>query len=135
MKVFRVVSINGMNISPNSISVNHCHSIINNKILELHIRIQIWIDQLLIFTEKFSPLPGFEPRTSPVPSRYATNWAILAWTILKYFVWLWGLVKTKLSLSSQLLVVQFRTGICSLKRTPPRLTLAKLAKDSVLVTV
>ena len=33
----------------------------------------------LIFTEKFSPLPGFEPGTSPVPSRYATNWAILAW--------------------------------------------------------
>ena len=32
---------------------------------------------LLIFTEKF--LPGFEPGTSAVPSRYATNWAILAW--------------------------------------------------------
>ena len=31
------------------------------------------------FIEKFSPLPGFEPGTSPVPSRYATNWAILAW--------------------------------------------------------
>ena len=35
--------------------------------------------QLLNFTEKFSPLPGFEPWTSTVPSRYATNWAILAW--------------------------------------------------------
>ena len=38
-----------------------------------------WIIQLLIFIEKFSPLPGFELGTSPVPSRYATNWAILAW--------------------------------------------------------
>ena len=28
---------------------------------------------VLIFTEKFSPLPGFEPGTSLVPSRYATN--------------------------------------------------------------
>ena len=35
-------------------------------------------NQLLIFIEKFSPLPGFEPGISPVPSRYATNWAILA---------------------------------------------------------
>ena len=35
--------------------------------------------KLLIFIEKFSPLPGFDPGTSPVPSRYATNWAILAW--------------------------------------------------------
>ena len=42
--------------------------------------------QLLIFIEKFSPLPGFEPGTSPVPSRYATNWAILAWMI-SYKVW------------------------------------------------
>ena len=48
-------------------------------ILELNIHIQIWTIQLLIFTEKFSPLVGFEPRTSPLPSRYATNWAILAW--------------------------------------------------------
>ena len=31
------------------------------------------------FNEKFSPFPGFEPRTSLVPSLYATNWAILAW--------------------------------------------------------
>ena len=36
-------------------------------------------NQLLIFIEKFSPLPVFEPGTSPVPSRYATNWAILVW--------------------------------------------------------
>ena len=48
-------------------------------ILELYIRIQFRTIQLLIFTEKFSPLPEFEPRTSPVPSWYATNWAILAW--------------------------------------------------------
>ena len=48
-------------------------------ILELYIHIQIQTIQLFIFTEKFSPLPGFEPGTSPVPSRYATNWAILAW--------------------------------------------------------
>ena len=35
--------------------------------------------KLLIFIEKFSPLPGFGPGTYTVPSRYATNWAILAW--------------------------------------------------------
>ena len=46
-----------------------------------HIHIQIRTIQLLIFTEKFSPLPEFEPGTSPVPSWYATNWAILAWII------------------------------------------------------
>ena len=41
--------------------------------------------QLLIFIEKFLPLLGFKPRTSPlpVPSRYATNWAILAWIIFQ----------------------------------------------------
>ena len=33
----------------------------------------------VIFTEKFSPLPGFEPGTSPVPSRYTTNWALPVW--------------------------------------------------------
>ena len=38
-------------------------------------------NQLLIFHWKFSPLPGFEPETSPVPSLYATNWAILAWIV------------------------------------------------------
>ena len=37
-----------------------------------------WVIQLLNFTEKFSPLPGFKPLTSPVPSWYVTNWAILA---------------------------------------------------------
>ena len=42
-------------------------------ILELYIGIQIRTIQLLIFTEKFLPLLGFEPGTSPVPSRYATN--------------------------------------------------------------
>ena len=42
----------------------------------LYIRIQIQTIQLLIFTGKFSPLSGFEPGTSPVPSRNATNWAI-----------------------------------------------------------
>ena len=39
--------------------------------------------QLLIFIEKFLPLLGFEPVTFPVPSQYATNWAILAWIPLK----------------------------------------------------
>ena len=48
-------------------------------ILELYFHIQILINQLLIFTEKFSPLPEFEPGTSPVPSRCPTNWAILVW--------------------------------------------------------
>ena len=31
------------------------------------------------FHWKVLPLPGFEPGTLLVPSRYATNWAILAW--------------------------------------------------------
>ena len=31
------------------------------------------------FQWKILALAGFEPGTSPVPSRYATNWAILAW--------------------------------------------------------
>ena len=48
-------------------------------ILELYIHIQIWINLLLIFIKKFSSLPGFEPGTSSVPSRYASKWAILAW--------------------------------------------------------
>ena len=41
-----------------------------------HILIQfivLYFNQLLISIEKFLPLPGFEPGTSPVPSRYATN--------------------------------------------------------------
>ena len=38
----------------------------------------LFLFNLVIFIEKFSPLPGFEPGTSPVPSRNATNWAILA---------------------------------------------------------
>ena len=41
--------------------------------------IKFEFNQLLISIEKFSPLPEFEPETSPVSSRYATNWAILAW--------------------------------------------------------
>ena len=48
----------------------------------LYIRIQIQINQLLTFTEKFSPLPGFKPRTFLVPSLYATKWAFLAWLSL-----------------------------------------------------
>ena len=42
------------------------------------------LNQLLIFIEKFLPLPGFEPRTSQVPSQCATIWAIQAW-IIKIF--------------------------------------------------
>ena len=37
--------------------------------------------QLLIFIQKLLHLPGFEPGTSLVPIRYATNWAILAWIL------------------------------------------------------
>ena len=50
--------------------------------MELCICIQIRIIHLLIFTEKFLPLPVFEPVTSLVPSRFATNWAFLAWILL-----------------------------------------------------
>ena len=38
----------------------------------IYIRIQIQI-QIIILIEKLSPLPGFEPGTSRVPSRCATN--------------------------------------------------------------
>ena len=45
-------------------------SVINTQTLQitfLHdIRIQIWTIQLLLFTEKFSPLPWFEPGTKPI---------------------------------------------------------------------
>ena len=41
----------------------------DNVILELYIHIQIRTMQLLIFTEKFSPLPGFEPG----PPRYQAD--------------------------------------------------------------
>ena len=44
-------------------------------------------NHLLIFIEKFSPLPGLEPGTSQVPNRYATNWAILAWIPFNMSVW------------------------------------------------
>ena len=47
----------------------------------IYIHIQIWINQLLIFIENFFPLPGFEPRTSRVPSQCATNWTIQSWII------------------------------------------------------
>ena len=39
----------------------------------VYTHIQIQINQLLITIEKLSPLPGFEPWTSRVPSRCATN--------------------------------------------------------------
>ena len=39
----------------------------------LFIRIQVRINQLLIFIEKLSPLMAIEPRTSQVPSRCAAN--------------------------------------------------------------
>ena len=39
------------------------------------------VNQLLIFIEKFSPMRGFEPQTSQVPSRCTTNWAIQAWSL------------------------------------------------------
>ena len=66
-------------------------SVINIQTLQitfLHdIRIQIRTIQLLIFTEKFSPLPGFEPGTSPVPIElswlskinYMSGWDVLNW--------------------------------------------------------
>ena len=40
---------------------------------KLNTRIQIRMNQLLILIEKFSPLLGFEPRTSEVTGRCATN--------------------------------------------------------------
>ena len=61
-------------------------------ILELCMCIQIQINQLIVFIEKLSPLSGFEPRTSRVPSRCATNWAIQAWIEL---TWSNNFVKNK----------------------------------------
>ena len=43
------------------------------KMTEDYIRIQIRINQLFIFIEKFLPLLGFEPQASQVPSRCTTN--------------------------------------------------------------
>ena len=48
--------------------------------MELYICIQIQINQLLIFTEKFSPLPGFEPGTDMLPIEL--SW--LGFNIYKY---------------------------------------------------
>ena len=42
--------------------------------------IEIWV------RKRLSPLLGFEPMTSMVPSWYATNWAIQAWIKVPYFV-------------------------------------------------
>ena len=52
---------------------------IAENILELYIPIHIWKNQLLIFIEKFSSLPGFEPQTSWEPRWCATNRAMQAW--------------------------------------------------------
>ena len=54
-------------------------------------KVQYLHDSILSFIEKLSTLPGFEPGTSPVPSRYATNWAILAWIITKNLSWCQGI--------------------------------------------
>ena len=67
--------------------------------LDTHINpnTQIRIIQLLIFTDKFSPLLGFEPGISPVPSRYATYWAILAWITLESWMVPIMIIKNELS--------------------------------------
>ena len=51
--------------TPVCIGIIYSYSNLNNPVTYFH-----W---------KFSPLPEIEPRTSPVPNWYATNWAILAW--------------------------------------------------------
>ena len=64
-------------------------SVINTQTLQitfLHdICIQIGTIQLLIFTEKISPLPGFEPGTSPVPSQLSYP-GLDTFLILYYFI-------------------------------------------------
>ena len=68
----------------------------------------LFLFNVVIFIEKFSPLPGFEPGTSPVPSRNATNWAILAWINKKNLIFdltlentqertFWQILQTKLN--------------------------------------
>ena len=52
-------------------------------ILELHIRTQIEINQLLIFTEKFSPLTGFEPGTYRYQAKVLP--IELSWLFMKHF--------------------------------------------------
>ena len=53
-------------------SLKYLYSNSNNPVTDFH-----W---------KFLPLPGFEPGNSPVPSQYATNWAILAWVGARYWM-------------------------------------------------
>ena len=50
--------------------------------------IQIWIIKFPFYSEinKFLPLSGFEPRTSPVASRCANHWALTTWSI-RYINW------------------------------------------------
>ena len=58
-------------------------------ILELYICTRIWLNRLLIFIEKSSPLPGFEP---DLPSRCSTNWAIQAWIFINLHKLFWACV-------------------------------------------
>ena len=39
------------------------------------------VNQLLFSLKNSCPCRDFEPGTSPVPSRYGTNWSILAWML------------------------------------------------------
>ena len=50
---------------------------------------------------------GFEPGTSPVPSRYATNRAILAWIIVQVVVIFYFSKKIQLFLFCSFLMMQF----------------------------
>ena len=63
-----------LNISQvDHLNTRQMDAILFSYVLVQYICIQIRTIQLLFFTEKFSPLLGFEPGTFLVPSRYATN--------------------------------------------------------------
>ena len=50
--------------------------------------IQIEIIKIPFYSEinKFSPLPGFEPGTTPVASYRANHWAMTTWCVFLLFV-------------------------------------------------
>ena len=47
--------------------------------------------EIVIFIQKFSPLPGFEPRTSPVPSLYWTNNQVINHPTPRLTIWILSL--------------------------------------------
>ena len=67
--------------SSHNVHVSWWPSVGSFHVLHLHSNLINYLFSLKFFL----PLPGFEPGTSPVPSQFATNWAILAWMRVKSY--------------------------------------------------